>query len=316
MNPSHHATPATHRKTAFVLAGGGSLGAVEVGMLRELLAWGETPSFVVGASAGAINGAFFAGAPTLAGVARLEAIWVGLRRRDVLPFNLASVVSLLMRRPHLVDSGGLRRLLARHLPYERLEDAAIPIHIVASDMLTGDEVLLSSGTAVDAVLASAAIPGVFPPVRVDGQLLVDGGVANNTPISTAIRLGAERVIVLSPGCAQASQQVPPGALGRAMHALSLLVARQLHQDAERYAGAVELHIVHGQPLRKRSPYDYTDTAALIDSAAEATRRWLEEGGLAHGRRRRAELHAVPTTVQMPAPLPHGAVKTYPQAAYG
>ena len=251
MNPSHHATPATHRKTAFVLAGGGSLGAVEVGMLRELLAWGETPSFVVGASAGAINGAFFAGAPTLAGVARLEAIWVGLRRRDVLPFNLASVVSLLMRRPHLVDSGGLRRLLARHLPYERLEDAAIPIHIVASDMLTGDEVLLSSGTAVDAVLASAAIPGVFPPVRVDGQLLVDGGVANNTPISTAIRLGAERVIVLSPGCAQASQQVPPGALGRAMHALSLLVARQLHQDAERYAGAVELHIVHGQPLRKR-----------------------------------------------------------------
>lgn len=278
MNPNKHPT-ATHGKTAFVLAGGGSLGAVEVGMLRELLAWGETPSFVVGASAGAINGAFFAGTPTLEGVARLEAIWVGLKRQDVLPFNLSSLLGLLTRRPHLVDPGGLRRLLERHLPCARLEDAAIPIHIVASDMLTGDEVLLSSGAAVDAVLASAAIPGVFPPVRVNGQLLVDGGVANNTPISTAIRLGATRVVVLSAGFACTAQQVPTGAVGRAMHALSLLVARQLHHDAERYASTVELHIVPSPPRNKRSPYDYSDARTLIDSAARATRGWLEWGGL-------------------------------------
>ena len=302
MNPYHIPTQATQGTTAFVLAGGGSLGAVEVGMLRELLAWGEAPSFVVGASAGAINGAFFAGAPTLEGVDRLEAIWVGLRRQDVLPFNLNSVLGLLMRRPHLVDSTGLRRLLKRHLPYARLEQAAIPIHIVASDMLSGDEVLLSSGAAVDAVLASAAIPGVFPPVRVNGQLLVDGGVANNTPISTAIRLGASRVVVLSPDCAHASQQVPAGAVGRAMHALSLLVARQLHQDAERYAGAVELHIVPGQPQRKRSPYDYSDARTLIDGAAQATRRWLEDGGLEHRSRARAAAPLLPASVRGPVTL--------------
>lgn len=302
MAPLNAKIPAKRGVTAFVLAGGGSLGAVEVGMLRELLAWGETPSFVVGASAGAINGAFFAGAPTPEGVARLEAIWCSLRRQDVLPFNLTSLLGLLTRRPHLVDPGGLRRLLERHLPCARLEDAAIPIHIVASDMLTGDEVLLSSGAAVDAVLASAAIPGVFPPVRVNGQLLVDGGVANNTPISTAIRLGATRVVVLSAGSAHTAQQVPAGAIGRAMHALSLLVARQLQHDAERFAGTVDLRIVPSPPRNTCSPYDYSDARTLIDGAALATRGWLEWGGL--GPRTAAPADRTVQLRPRGAPAPH------------
>lgn len=267
--------------TAFVLAGGGSLGAIEVGMMRELLDWGETPSFVVGASAGAINGAYFAAAPTLAGVSKLEAIWLGLKRHDVFPFGLRNLVGLLLRRAHLVDSSGLRRLLERHLPYGQLEHAAIPIHIVASDMVTGEEVLLSSGPAVDAVLASAAIPGVFPPVPLNGRLLVDGGVANNTPISTAVRLGATRIIVLPTGFACALKTVPANAIGRAMHALSLLVARQLVHDAERYASAVELRIVPTLCPLDCSPYDYSTAATLIERASESTRRWLVEGGLEH-----------------------------------
>ena len=265
--------------TAFVLAGGGSLAAIEVGMLRELLAWGEAPAFVVGASAGAINGAYFAALPTLDGVAKLEQIWRGMKRRDLFPFNLRSVVSLLTRGAHLVDSGGLRRLLERHLPYAQLQDAAIPVHIVASDMGTGEEVLLSKGSAVDAVLASAAIPGVFPPVRIDGRMLVDGGVANNTPISTAMRLGATRIVVLPTGFACALKQVPAAAVGRAMHALSLLVARQLVQDAERFAASVELRIVPSLCPLNCSPYDYSSAEQLIERAAAATRQWLEGGGL-------------------------------------
>ena len=261
------------------MAGGGSLGAVEVGMLQALLDRGESPGFVVGASAGAINGAFFAADPTPAGVARLRAIWCGLKRRDVFPLTLGSVLGLLMRRGHLVESGGLRRLLERHLPYRDLENAAVPIHVVASDMITGDEVLLSSGPAVDAVLASAAIPGVFAPVSIGGRLLVDGGVCNNTPISTAVRLGATRVIVLPTGFACALNQLPTGAIARAMHALSLLVARQLVRDAERFEATVELRIVPSLCPLERSPYDYSDAAALIDLAALSTRRWLDDGGL-------------------------------------
>lgn len=265
--------------TAFVLAGGGSLGAIEVGMLRELLAWGEAPSFVVGASAGAINAAYFAASPTLEGVSKLEKIWGGLKRQDLFPFNLRSLLGLLTQRAHLVDSSGLRRLLERHLPYAQLQDAALPVHIVASDLVTGDEVLLSTGSAVDAVLASTAIPGVFPPVRVNGQLLVDGGVANNTPISTAMRLGATRIVVLPTGFACALKQVPAAAIGRAMHALSLLVARQLVHDAERFAGVVELRIVPALCPLDCSPYDYSVGGQLIERAAMTTRLWLEDGGL-------------------------------------
>ena len=189
------------------------------------------------------------------------------------------MLGLLARRAHLVDASGLRRLLERHLPYAQLEDAAIPIHIVASEMVTGGEVVLSAGPVVDAVLASTAIPGVFPPVRVNGQLLVDGGVANNTPISTAIRLGATRIIVLPTGFACASKQVPAAAIGRAMHALSLLVARQLVQDAERFATAVELRIVPSLCPLECSPYDYSAAGQLIQRAAATTRSWLEDGGL-------------------------------------
>ncbi|MEO8998498.1 MAG: patatin-like phospholipase family protein [Rhodanobacter sp.] len=268
------------RRTAFVMAGGGSLGAVEVGMLQALLDWGETPAFMVGVSAGAINTAYFAGDPTPAGARELERIWCALKRHDVFPFNLGSVVGLLRQRDHLVDSGGLRRLLERYLPHRRIEDATLPIHLVASDLLTGQEVLLSTGPVVDAVLASAAIPGVYPPVQIGGRLLIDGGVANNTPISAAISLGATRVIVLPTGFACALDKAPSGAIARAMHALSLLVARQLVHDADRLAqGAVELRIVPSLCPLDISPYDYTAAAVLIARAKADTHRWLEQGGL-------------------------------------
>ena len=271
----------TNRKsiTAFVLAGGGSLGAVEAGMLRSLVAEGETPNFVVGASAGAINGAYFAAQPDQAGVAKLEDIWRGLNRRDVFPLTFRTFAALFFRGEYLVDPSGLRRLLEYHLPYQRLEDATMPIHVIASDMTTGDEVLLSHGPAVQAVMASTAIPGLFPPVTIEGRMLVDGGVANNTPISAAIRLGAERIIVLPTGFACALKQIPRGPIAKAMHALSLLVARQLVHDIERFADRVELHVVPPLCPMESSSYDYAACATLIERAAENTRRWIGEGGL-------------------------------------
>jgi NTE family protein len=271
--------PRNGKKTAFVLAGGGSLGAVEVGMLRVLVAAGEMPDFVVGASAGAINGAYFASEPTAAGVARLETLWCRLTRRELFPVTLGSLLGVFRRRDYLVESIGLRNLLERHLPYRYLEAAALPIHVVASDIVTGEEVLLSTGKVVDAVLASTAIPGVFPAVQIAGKLLVDGGVANNTPISAAIRLGAERVIVLPTGFACALKNIPRGPVARAMHALSLVIARQLVNDIERFATTVELHVVPPLCPVESSSYDYAACAALIERAAENTRRWMAEGGM-------------------------------------
>ena len=149
----------TGQKTAFVFAGGGSLGAIQVGMLRVLLSAGLHPDFVIGSSVGAIHAGYFAGAPNNEGVARLAQIWSGLRRGDVFPFTFASVVGLL-RHPDY----SLRYLIENNLPYLRVEDATIPVHVTATnlDVLA---VLLSTGPAIDAILTSAAIPGIFPPVR-------------------------------------------------------------------------------------------------------------------------------------------------------
>lgn len=268
--------------TAFVFAGGGSLGAIEVGMLRELLARGERPGFVVGASAGAINAAYFAGRPDGDGVAMLEALWCKVRRQDIIPLSLLGLLAIFLRsRPHLVEASALRRLLETHLPYERIEQARLPLHVVATDMLAGHEIVLSAGPVVTAVQASAAIPGVFPAVRIDGVDLVDGGVANNTPISVAISLGATRIVVLPAGFACALHAPPRSAIAQAMHALTLVIARQLVRDLEFYSARAQLYVVPPLCPLDVSPYDYTHCSQLIERAAQKTREWLDDGGLEH-----------------------------------
>ncbi|AGW93592.1 MULTISPECIES: patatin-like phospholipase family protein [Cupriavidus] len=267
-------------KTAFVFAGGGSLGAIQVGMLRELVDWGVMPDIVIGASAGAINGAYFACNPGVAGAGRLDELWRGIRRADIMPWSWRSVWNMVGGSGgHLVESAGLRGLLARHFGLRRLEAAELPLHVVATDMQSGDEVLLSNGSIVDAVLASAAIPGVFPPVQFEGRTLIDGGVANNTPVSTAIALGATRVIVLPAGFTCAERRPPRGALEHAFNALSLLVARQLVNDLQHFAERAHISVVPPLCPLDISPYDYSKCGELIDRAAETTGQWLKAKGL-------------------------------------
>jgi len=266
-------------KTALVLAGGGSLGAIQAGMLEELCAAGVTFDFIVGASVGAINAGFFAADPSLAGARKLAAIWRKVTRGDIFPVTLSNAMNVLLRRGYLFDNGALRAILERHIPFARLEEAAIPLHVVATDVLTGEEVVFAEGPVVEAILASAAVPGVLPPVRIGGRDLVDGGVANNTPVSTAIRLGAERLIVLPTGFACALRHPPSGAAARAMNAISQLVARQLVSDIERYARQAQICVVPSLCPLDVSPYDYSACSRLIDQSEARTRRWLADGGL-------------------------------------
>jgi NTE family protein len=265
--------------TAFVLAGGGSFGAVQAGMLRELLARDIVPDLIVGSSVGAINGAHLAGAPTPQGVAQLEAIWRGLSRRDVFPLGWRSVLGLATRRDFIVDPGGMRRLLEAHLPYREIESARIALHVVATDLLGGSAVRLSSGPVVDAVLASAAIPGAFPPVRIGEHYLIDGAVASNTPIRVAIELGARRLIVLPTGFACSIEAPPRGAIASLMHAVNLLIAHQLVTELERYAADADIVTVPPLCPLSLSAYDFSRAGELIERAAEQTRRWLDRGGL-------------------------------------
>ncbi|MGN6512225.1 MAG: patatin-like phospholipase family protein [Lysobacteraceae bacterium] len=264
--------------TAFVLAGGGSLGAVQVGMLKALAGAGRVPDLVVGASVGAINAAYYAAAPDPTGVARLERIWLHLRSADVFPFSLLdTTLCLLGRRDHLARPAPLATLLGSQLPYRRLEDAPLPCHVVATDVLDGTEVTLSTGDVLQALLASAAIPAVFPPVVIDGRPLMDGGVASHTPISAAFALGAQRVVVLPTGLPCALQQPPRGAIAAALHALNLLSMRQLLADIDRFAGRCELTVVPPLCPLSTTSYDFSHTAELVARAESATRAWLDEG---------------------------------------
>jgi NTE family protein len=266
-------------KTAFVLAGGGSFGAVQVGMLRTLVAAGIVPDLIVGSSVGAINGAYLAGAPTVEGVAKLQSIWQGLRRDDVFPITARGLLTFPLHRDYLVDPSGLRRLIAASLPYKLLEAAAIPIHIVATDLLGGGAVRLSSGPAVEAILASCAIPAAFPPVSVNKKLLIDGAIASNSPIRAAVELGAARVILLPTGFACATDKAPGSAIASALHAITLLVANQLVNELERLKDAAELVTVPPLCPLLVSPYDFSRAVDLIDRAAAQTQAWLDKGGL-------------------------------------
>ena len=205
-------------------------------------------------------------------------VWRGLRRRDVFPLTLRSAFGWLGASAALFDQGNLRRLVERNLSYRNIEDAAVPVHVVATNF-GGECVRLSSGPAADAILASAAIPVVFPSVEVAGQHLMDGAVSGNTPILTAAELGATRLIVLPTGFACDLPSPPAGAAARGFHALTLLIAHQMVRDLARLADTVDVVTVPCLCPLSVSPFDFTQTDALIARAAEQTEAWLQSGGL-------------------------------------
>jgi NTE family protein len=268
----------TAHRTAFVFAGGGSLGAVQVGMLRELMRYGLDADFVVGSSVGALNAAYFAAAPNAAGVEKLACVWCSLRRHDVFPVTLRSLLRFVGGQDHLIDPSNLRLLIKRHVPFLNLEDASIPVHVIATN-LGGAAVCLSSGPAIERILASAAIPAAFPPVRIDNQYLFDGAIGSNTAILTAAKLGATRIIVLPTGFSCDLHEPPKGAIARVLHAITLLIANQIVRDLKELAGKVDISIVPSLCPLDVSPYDFSSAAQLIERAADNTRTWIGGGGL-------------------------------------
>ena len=266
-------------KTALIFAGGGSFGAIQVGMMHALAASGVTADMVVGSSVGAINGAYYAGAPHLKGVLELETIWRGLTRHDIFPITWRTLLNFLWRRDFLISHDGLRKLLEDHMPYRNLEDAQLPVHIVATDIVTGDSVVLSDGSAVEAIVASTAIPGAFAPVPYQGRYLSDGAISSNTPIRIAVAKGARRLIILPTGYACATDAPPIGAVANVLHALTLLIARQLVSELEGLPSNIEYYVVPPLCPLVGSPYDFSRTSDHIERAIKSTDAWLAQGGL-------------------------------------
>jgi NTE family protein len=262
-----------YMRTAFVFQGGGSIAATQVGMLRALHAAGISADLVVGSSAGAINAVRFALDPTAAGIERLETLWTRVRRRDIFPVSAQDLLpALLGRGGGMTSNRALRRLLERELDGTDLADLTLPAHVVATDLASGDPVVLSAGPAVTALLATTALPGVFPPVEIGGRQFVDGGIASVTPVLQAEALGVDTSYVLPSIGPSDPESVPRAAAPVALRALSQLLGRASANEVA--VARHEVHVLPAPSLGRANPFDFRNTPALIDEGERLVREWL------------------------------------------
>ena len=264
--------------TAFVLTGGGSLGVVQVGMLAALCDRGIEPDLLVGTSVGALNAAYVAGPGLPADrIESLAGLWRSLRRRDVFAAHprrwLAATVGAA---PSVFADTELRAVVEDHLGFGLLEEARVPVHVIATDLVTGQGTALTEGPAVDAVLASAAVPGLLPPVRLRGRTLVDGGVGEVNALAHAEAWGADEIYLLPAGYPCAGRP-PSTALGTVLTSLSLLLHRQLIAQVRDHRGPARLHVVPSLCPLSVSPADFTHAPELLRRSRVATDAWLDRG---------------------------------------
>lgn len=263
------------RTVAFVFQGGGSLTAPQVGMLRALTEAGISPDFVIGTSAGALNAVAFAVEPALPGVRRLEHLWLGLRRQNVARISVRNLArAVIGRSDGLLDSSPLVELLrASALPAE-LTGTAIPVHVVASELMSGEPVILSDGDTGSALLASVAFPGIFPPVQHGPLRLIDGGVGADIPVLQAEALGAQVCYVLPAAVSDDSTPSLRGPLAMAYHALGQILDSTARRDAQAAQG--EVYLLPPATSPATNPLDFRGTRRLIDDGYRLAREWLAD----------------------------------------
>jgi NTE family protein len=233
------------RKIAFVLGGGGRLGAAEVGMLRALFEQNVVPDLIVGTSIGAMNGAAVAAAPTLETVDKLEEMWTTLDRSEVFSASMFSGAANLVRtRTSLQPNAPLRRLIKKMLSAATFEELVVPFQCVAASIERAAEHWFSEGPLIDAILASSAVPGILPAVKIGNEHFIDGGIVNSIPIGRAVDLGATEMFVLQVGRIERPLTVPrnPWQVGM----VSFEVARR-HRFARDMASLPDGVIAHVLP---------------------------------------------------------------------
>jgi len=271
--------------TAFVLSGGGNQGVAQVGMLRALVERGHRPDVVVGTSVGALNGAVVAGARGLDGIAHLEEVWTGLTGEDVFPGKtLRMAWNVLRRGDHLFPNAGLRALIEAVHPETTFEDLEIPLRVVATDLGTGDEVVIARGPVGPALLASAALPGIFPPVDFHGQSLVDGAVVNLVPISHALAGPVERIFVLDVSDPIGERPIR-SPLDVAVRAFAISRDQRFELELQWVPKEIEV-VVLPPPVDERDFFDFSEGDRLIAEAYDLTMGALDQLQLHPGHQRR------------------------------
>jgi NTE family protein len=273
---------------AFVLGGGGQLGAHEAGMLRALLERGIVPDMVVGTSVGAINGAAIATSPTVEQALRLGAVWGTLESSDVFAGSLFGRLATLARTgTHLHANDALRATLTEALEIPLIEDLPVRFQCVAASIEAAAEHWFTRGPLVDAVLASAAVPGLLPPVAVGDEHFIDGGIVNSIPVDRAVALGADRIFVMHVGRVDRPLAPPRWPWEVGLVAFEIARRHRFIGDLAALPDTVELHVM---PTGQADPPRYNDLSALryrggvnvedsIARAHAASVAYLDEHGL-------------------------------------
>ncbi|MGX9883369.1 patatin-like phospholipase family protein [Streptomyces sp. NPDC002276] len=250
------------RPAAVVVGAGGVLGAAHIGVGYALEQRGFVPDMIVGTSVGALNGAIAAAHPDRA-APWLDHVWTRLRRRDVYPLGRLS------SRTSVFTDRGLRRLIARAELPSRIEQLAVPFTAVAMDLVTGAQVLLDRGDLESALLASAAIPGMLPPVDRAGRTLVDGGVIAYVPVLAALQAGAASVVVVAAG--PESSPLPAALPRRRAGAIAgraglLLLHHQIERDLREVSQHIPTVVLPTGIEDWPAPWDFGHSQRLIDTA--------------------------------------------------
>jgi NTE family protein len=264
---------------AFALSGGGNLGPMQAGAMVALFEAGITPDLLVGTSVGALNAAFLSSRPGLAGAQSLVDAWATLRRHEVASFSPIDLLAGFFGvRDHVLAASRLGALIRKWVEIEVLEDAKTTVVVVATDALSGEAVVLQRGDVLEAVSASAAIPGLLPSVRMGDRWLIDGSLSAGCPVLQAQDLGADDVYMIT--TATAPRVRPPrGAVAMAMNSASLVTARSNQAQLEvarlraSQRGGRVFVVPSGEPPAPR-PFDLSRSRLLTKVSYEATKTWL------------------------------------------
>ncbi|MCB0218381.1 MAG: patatin-like phospholipase family protein [Chrysiogenetes bacterium] len=267
-------------RTAFVFAGGAALGAAQAGMLKALYEANITPDLLTGVSIGAWNAAYLARAPSKEMVDSLCSFWQSLSNQRIFSRfpKLNAIRQLLGRKPHLFSGTGLSEIAAELFSDCSFESLALPLTVLATDVNGAHPKVFREGPLAPAVLASSALPTAFPPVEIAGHWYIDGGVVTNVPLDLAVRMGAERYVVLDAGipCHRNGEDRPT--LPEILGLVSTVASRQRVQSILPHvvAGAPVLYLSLPCPVTQ-SPFDFSAAGALIASGYESASKLLREG---------------------------------------
>lgn len=270
--------------TAFVLGGGGVLGAVEVGMLRALLERGITPDLVLGTSVGALNGAMVAREPALAVIEKLTDLWRGASQQTQQMYGdspLRTVRRAMATGTHLWSAKPLRQALDDEFGDLTFEDLPVRFQVCAANIERAAEHWFDSGPVVPAVVASAAVPGLLPPAKVDGEHYLDGGIVNSIPLGRAVRLGATRVFVLQVGRIDRPLTVPRRPWEVARVSFEIARRHRFNRELEELPAGVEAHVLPARGTSSKDDSllgsrDFGGVQQRIDETYAASVAYLDE----------------------------------------